>query len=219
VDEIVKKIRILVGEGVNNVREMGRHIRQYVKNELFLGQELPPCTNRRFHPKQVDIRNHMYLATIESRFSKFDQENMSAKTGDWEKKYAKDNFLYRPYQEGCITVRTTSAAEDKKENNVNDKSEKVNDDNAKRENEDEAKEGNDDQGKEEDDMAIGLQEHVNLEKSLLFVHQSAWQRRLLLKYGNDLCLLDATYKTTRFAVPLFSSLSKQMSTTRLLVRL
>jgi hypothetical protein len=44
---------------------------------------------------------------------------------------------------------------------------------------------------------------VNLEKSLLFVHQSAWQRRLLLKYGNDLCLLDATYKTTRFAVPLF----------------
>jgi hypothetical protein len=144
---------------------------------------------------------------------------VSAKTGDWEKKYAEDNFLYRPYQEGCITVRTTSAAEDKKENNVNDKSEKVNDDNAKRENEDEAKEGNDDQGKEEDDMAIGLQEHVNLEKSLLFVHQSAWQRRLLLKYGNDLCLLDATYKTTRFAVPLFSSLSKQMSTTRLLVRL
>jgi hypothetical protein len=69
VDErIVKKIRILVGEGVNNVREMGRHIRQCVKNELFLGQELPPCTNRRFHPKQVDIRNHMYLATIESRF-------------------------------------------------------------------------------------------------------------------------------------------------------
>jgi hypothetical protein len=63
-----------------------------------------------------------------------------------------------------MTVRTTSAAEDKKENNVNDKSEKVNDDNAKRENEDEAKEGNDDQGKEEDDMAIGLQEHVNLEK-------------------------------------------------------
>ena len=39
--------------------------------------------------------------------------------------------------------------------------------------------------------------------SLLFVHQSRWQRRLLQRYGNDICLLDATYKTTRYALPLF----------------
>lgn len=39
--------------------------------------------------------------------------------------------------------------------------------------------------------------------TLLFVHQSKWQRRLLLRYGNDMCLLDATYKTTRYALPLF----------------
>ena len=38
--------------------------------------------------------------------------------------------------------------------------------------------------------------------TLLFVHQSAWQRRLLKRYGN-ICLLDATYKTTRYALPLF----------------
>jgi MULE transposase domain/Amyotrophic lateral sclerosis 2 chromosomal region candidate gene 8 len=37
---------------------------------------------------------------------------------------------------------------------------------------------------------------------LLIVHQSAWQRRMLQKYG-CLCLMDATYKTTRYAVPLF----------------
>ena len=39
--------------------------------------------------------------------------------------------------------------------------------------------------------------------NLLFVHQSRWQRRLLQRYGNDICLLDATYKTTRYALPLF----------------
>lgn len=38
---------------------------------------------------------------------------------------------------------------------------------------------------------------------MLFVHQTAWQQRLLRLYGNDICLLDATYKTTRYALPLF----------------
>ena len=41
------------------------------------------------------------------------------------------------------------------------------------------------------------------EKRLLFVHQTAFQQGLLQKYGNSICLLDATYKTTKYAVPLF----------------
>ena len=41
------------------------------------------------------------------------------------------------------------------------------------------------------------------ETSLLFVYQSDWQRRLLSRYGNELVLLDATYRTTRYALPLF----------------
>ena len=39
--------------------------------------------------------------------------------------------------------------------------------------------------------------------SLLLVYQSGWQKRLLSKYGNELVLLDATYRTTRYALPLF----------------
>ena len=39
-------------------------------------------------------------------------------------------------------------------------------------------------------------------QTLLFIHQTAWQRRLLQRYGNDMCLLDATYKTTRYSLPL-----------------
>ena len=40
-------------------------------------------------------------------------------------------------------------------------------------------------------------------ENFLFVHQEQWQRKLLLRYGNDLALLDATYKTTKYAMPLF----------------
>lgn len=37
----------------------------------------------------------------------------------------------------------------------------------------------------------------------LFIHQEMWQQRLLRRYGSDLVLLDATYKTTKYALPLF----------------
>ncbi|XP_063234777.1 uncharacterized protein LOC134537844 [Bacillus rossius redtenbacheri] len=37
---------------------------------------------------------------------------------------------------------------------------------------------------------------------LLFCHQTKWQQKMLLRYGG-VCLLDATYKTTKYALPLF----------------
>lgn len=59
-----------------------------------------------------------------------------------------------------------------------------------------------DEGKEEN---VYLTKHTSSHdgKTLLFVHQTAWQRRLPQRYGNDICLLDATYKTTEYALPLF----------------
>ena len=39
--------------------------------------------------------------------------------------------------------------------------------------------------------------------SLLFIYQAKWQKRLLSRYGNELALLDATYRTTRYALSLF----------------
>jgi len=59
-----------------------------------------------------------------------------------------------------------------------------------------------DEGKEE---TVYLTRYRNSHngKTLLFVHQAAWQRRLLERYRNDVCLLDVTYKTTRYALPLF----------------
>ncbi|XP_033969877.1 uncharacterized protein LOC117480070 isoform X1 [Trematomus bernacchii] len=47
-----------------------------------------------------------------------------------------------------------------------------------------------------------LQEDGTVTK-LLFCYQTAWQRRLLHLYGQQMCLLDATYRTCRYSVPLF----------------
>ena len=44
---------------------------------------------------------------------------------------------------------------------------------------------------------------TDFESTLLWVHQEPWQQQLMLKYGNTMSLMDATYKTTRYDLPLF----------------
>ncbi len=44
---------------------------------------------------------------------------------------------------------------------------------------------------------------LETEQKFLFVHQEEWQQRLLKRYGSELVLMDATYKTTKYALPLF----------------
>eukprot|EP00057_Strongylocentrotus_purpuratus_P021647 XP_011676121.1 PREDICTED: uncharacterized protein LOC105444050 [Strongylocentrotus purpuratus] len=40
-------------------------------------------------------------------------------------------------------------------------------------------------------------------REFFFCHQTAFQRHLLHRYGNDMTFLDATYRTTKYALPLF----------------
>ena len=40
-------------------------------------------------------------------------------------------------------------------------------------------------------------------QSLLWVHQEKWQSELLIRYGNNLSLMDTMYKTTKYDLPLF----------------
>ena len=43
----------------------------------------------------------------------------------------------------------------------------------------------------------------NEPNSFIFICQSKWQKYLLQRYGNELILSHATYKTTRYSLPLF----------------
>ena len=98
VDErIINKIHQFVNEGVRDVREMQRHVKIFVKNELFHGTSLPPPTSRRYHPKKKDIWNHMYIAAVKLTFSKIDQENLELKVKEWVKQSPNDNFFFRRY--------------------------------------------------------------------------------------------------------------------------
>ena len=41
------------------------------------------------------------------------------------------------------------------------------------------------------------------DEDIIFAHQTKDQRRLLERYGNEISMLDATYKTTKYSLPLF----------------
>ena len=49
----------------------------------------------------------------------------------------------------------------------------------------------------------GREDVSEFEQPLLWIHQEAWQQELMLNYGNIMTLIDATYKTTRYELPLF----------------
>jgi len=49
----------------------------------------------------------------------------------------------------------------------------------------------------------GNQLAMGTDETLLWVHQEPWQQQLMVKYGNVISLMDATYKTTRYDLPLF----------------
>jgi len=43
----------------------------------------------------------------------------------------------------------------------------------------------------------------DVSSGVVVVHQSVWQQRMLQLYGQDVCLLDATYNTTWYNMPLY----------------
>ena len=155
---------------------MRRHLREYITNDLFCDQELPSAINRRFFPTARDLRNHIYMAMVRNRFSSCDQANVASQVSEWKKQCPKDKFFFRPYA-GRETEENLEPPEPCK--NINNDNEYA------------------DNGDDEVEIT-----HSHCQQSLLFVHQTDWQRQLLTKYGNNICLLDATYRTTRYSLPL-----------------
>ena len=44
----------------------------------------------------------------------------------------------------------------------------------------------------------------NNDLCIVFAHQSLWQQRMLQRYGNKVCLIDATYNCTAYDMPLYA---------------
>ena len=114
------------------------------------------------------------MAARKQQYSTMDQSNVECKVIQWQKEYPDDKFYFRPF---------TDTGDEELPSET----------------------------KQELDGAfgdVGMQHRKNMSRlqlssRLLFLHQTKWQRRLMERYGNEISLLDATHKTTRYAMPLF----------------
>jgi hypothetical protein len=160
---------------VRRVSDVKRYLEQYVKNDLFKDQAIPPRTRRRYFPRKQDIKNEISKIKREKRFTHIDQDYLQHLVTTWKIQKPDDMFFFRAHTHDANDATTPS------DTSISE----VDDDNI-----------------EEDIDNIKPMTFPIHHKNLLFCYQSKEQRRLLARYGN-MCLLDATYRTTRYALPLF----------------
>ena len=154
---------------------MKRHLKIFVHDDLFRGKVQPQRSNRRYFPHAKTVKNHMKNAAMRARLSFIDQDNIERLTEKWrnENGSSNDRFYFRPYVEGSGEYKTTELSDED--------------------------DSDDDTTLNEEVIATAKEQ----QKRLLFIHQTAWQSRLLCRYGQELAFLDATYKTTKYSLPLF----------------
>lgn len=161
-------------EGIRSISEIKRCLKRALK-ESFGADKLPDRSNRRFYPSNRIIRSRVCRAQNALKRSLIDQESLILKIGGWKKEDPGIRIFFRP--KGSQSISTAGDEEDVMVAGSCDD--------------------------QEGDLSDDVRCFEHNPDSLLFVYQSAWQRNLLHRYGTELILLDATYRTTRYALPLF----------------
>ena len=98
--------------------------------------------------------NHMYRAMVKNRFSNCDQLNVSKLVNKWLRESPQDKIYFRPY---------ANAEEPNLHNDSDDDDEWDTDD-------------------EDDEQEVKITKKWSWQ-TMLFVHQTNWQSRLLRRYG------------------------------------
>ncbi|MES9881483.1 MAG: hypothetical protein ABW185_11435 [Sedimenticola sp.] len=169
--------------GVTSVPFLRRVLRQYVLSDMCKLDIIQPLPHdRTYFPSRRDIQNHVHKALVAGQFSGLDQDNLEKKIDEWRSsKPTSDTFFLRKCTEATDTLNSkvtpttvnSAPAFPLDESHESDPSEDEHD-----------------------------EDEVCNNGTFLFAHQSESQKKLLRKYG-DMVLLDATYKTTKYALPLF----------------
>ena len=92
---VVEKIRQMEVIGVRSTAEVRRHLKTFIKTELFQGEEPPPEFSRRYYPTDNDIRNILCASRIGSRQAPDDQTNLDLKCKEWKEENPNDFIFYR----------------------------------------------------------------------------------------------------------------------------
>lgn len=161
--------------GLTSVPYLRRVVKEHVKLQLCNTNIVNPAdTDRAYYPTSRDIYNQVHQCLSAGQYSGLDQENLQHKIENWESG-SSDRFYFRP-----CTGEKPSSNQVKRTDRVF------------------PLEDSDDEEEEESVSS----ENENIRNTFLFVHQTKEQSQLMRKYG-ELTLIDSTYKTSKYALPLF----------------
>eukprot|EP00795_Rhopilema_esculentum_P007013 gene7013-12637_t len=175
--KVKEQIHKLTNSGVSDVQTMRELLKDFILNDMFAHtSRKPDVLNTAFFPRDRCIANHMYIAATKQKLSCMDQVNLQQRIKEWEQQDPERKFSFR-------ASKICDGGEDRLQEDLNS----PNCDNS---------------------TAISkFNPHQiksrQFDQKLLYVHQEPWQQDLLKNYGNNICLMDATYKTTKYALPLF----------------
>ena len=176
---IIAKISELVASGITGVQEVRKLLRNYVQQTISTELSLTPSlTDRSFYPMPCDIRNHISKAKKALELSKVDQENLKLKIEEWKRSSPSSNHFFRPYIRKSDFENENQSGSERAQNN-----------------------GFNSNNDEDNDCFQGFTDECS--QTFLWIHQEKWQKDLLIKFGNTITLIDATYKTTKYEVALF----------------
>ena len=95
---IAQKISELVSEGMTEVHEVKKALRQYVHTHFSQQYQCQPLpSDRAFHPSLHDLRNHVHKAKKALELSKIDQENLRLKVKQWKQEEPNASHYFCPY--------------------------------------------------------------------------------------------------------------------------
>ncbi|XP_046848037.1 uncharacterized protein LOC124441606 [Xenia sp. Carnegie-2017] len=177
---LVSKIQELVVAGACSVKDVRMHLKIYVEQDLYKATKAPAKTNRRFYPSKQTIRSHQSVSVLCNIYKAVIKERFSKFDQENLQKKIEDWKLRCSDESFFFRPLAKYSAESliTQENSVD----------------------NEEDDDDDDDDNTVLPESKN---GLLFIHQTVNQKRLLKRYGNELTLLDATYKTTKYSLALF----------------
>ena len=173
-EKVATKISEIVADGITDIPQVRSLLRHYVMHDLC--KDNPPNPNdRAYFPLDNDLRNHIYMAKRALQLSCLDQENAMLKIEQWRKTDPDSTHFFRPFIEGSAgECPRETAPPPAPENKTNG---------------------------DEDNTTV--HETGGYKQQLLWVHQTDWQKQLLVQYANVISLIDATYKTTKYELALF----------------
>ena len=163
--------------GVSDVQTMRELLKDFILNDMFAHtSRKPDVLNTAFFPRDRCIANHMYIAATKQKLSCMDQVNLQQRIKEWEQQDPERKFSFR-------ASKICDGGEDRLQEDLNSP--------------------NCDNSTEISKFNPHQIKSRQFEQKLLYVHQEPWQQDLLKNYSNNISLMDATYKTTKYALPLF----------------